>query len=99
MRTSAATVALLMSFGVDSLSAGNSLGSEVPTAMEVNGAPTSGNSLGANIKAQSDELRAISTELPTAELSRIAAQPFSEASNQTRSAKDAQIYRAISPSV
>jgi Trypsin-like peptidase domain len=46
-----------------------------------------------------EDLRDVSDDLPTSFLSRIAKQPLIEATGQTRSAKDAEIYRAVSPSV
>jgi len=45
------------------------------------------------------QLRDFGFDIPTGQLSRIAQQPVAEATTQTRSAKDAQIYRAASPSV
>jgi S1-C subfamily serine protease len=47
----------------------------------------------------SPDLRGIQTDLPTAQLSKVGGQPFSEAGASTRSAKDAEIYRTVSPSV
>lgn len=46
-----------------------------------------------------DQLRGMQTDIPVAQLSKVAAQPFSETAANTRSAKDAEIYRVTSPSV
>ncbi len=47
----------------------------------------------------SDQLRDTASDIPTAQLAKIAGQRFSEVGASTRSAKDAEIYRTISPSV
>ena len=44
-------------------------------------------------------LTEFSTEIPTAELSALAEKTISEVAGAVRSAKDAQIYRAIAPAV
>ena len=50
-------------------------------------------------KFDTDQLQQIESDVSTAQLSKIARQPFSEAAASTRSGKDAEIYRALSPSV
>src|SRR6266516_5148062 len=101
MRTYIATPALLVVFSVAAAIAEDSFipASKVPITMEGSGVPLTGDSPGANIKFQSNELQAVGTQLPTAQLSKIVRGPLSETWTQTRSARDAQIYRATSPSV
>jgi S1-C subfamily serine protease len=72
---------------------------EVPLAMEEPGPPLGKDQPGAHATFPTQELRDMGSDLPIAQLSRIARQPISEATEQSRSAKDAQIYRTVSPSV
>jgi S1-C subfamily serine protease len=93
--------AVLLIFGVPAALAQNStaLPSHLPTAMEERGASL-GKMLPSSIaNFQSSQLRQIESDIPTAQLSKIARQSFSEVGARTRSAKDAEIYRAASPSV
>jgi S1-C subfamily serine protease len=101
MKTYITALALMVALGVPTVIAGKSFvpASKVPTTMEGSGAPLTGNSAGPSIRFQPAELQAVGTQLPTAQLSKIVRGPLSETSTQTRSAKDAQIYRATSPSV
>jgi S1-C subfamily serine protease len=70
--------------------------SHVPTNLGARGDPIQGD---AKKSVSADQLRGVETDIPTAQLSKVARQQFSEAGAKTRSAKDAAIYRAISPSV
>jgi S1-C subfamily serine protease len=71
--------------------------SNLPTTMEERGAPIDAPSPSATLP--STPLEQIETDVPLAQLSKIGQQPFSEVKGTTRSAKDAEIYRALSPSV
>src|ERR1700693_3525828 len=71
--------------------------SNLPTTMEERGASIGATSPSATLP--SSQLQQIETDVPTAQLSRIAQQPVSEVGGKTRSAKDAEIYRVLSPSV
>ncbi len=71
----------------------------LPTTMEERGAPISATPSGIIATIDPSQLQQIETDIPTAQLSKIARQPFSEEGAKTRSAKDAEIYRALSPSV
>ena len=64
--------------------------------MEERGTPIGAASQGTRLPSSPLQ---IETDVPTAQLSKIAQQPFSEVKATTRSAKDAEIYRALSPSV
>jgi hypothetical protein len=72
---------------------------EIPPALEEPGAPLDKDPPGVPVKFSADQLRDVDDGLPLAQLSRIAKQPLSEVTAQSRSAKDAQIYRTASPSV
>ena len=71
----------------------------LPKTMEQRGAPIGATPPGTIITIDSSQLQQIESDFPTAQLSKIARRPFSEAAANTRSAKDAEIYRALSPSV
>src|SRR5436309_1231179 len=71
--------------------------SNLPMNLGDRGDPIQGD--GAAKSYSADQLRSIQTDIPTARLSKVAGQPFSEAGASTRSAKDAEIYRTASPSV
>jgi S1-C subfamily serine protease len=71
---------------------------QVSTTMDEPGTPLSKDTLGPEVALRLEQLRDIG-DLPIAPLSRIARQPISETTSQTRSAADAQIYRTVSPSV
>jgi S1-C subfamily serine protease len=70
-----------------------------PRAMAEPAAPLGKNGTGAQPNFAAENLLDLPADLPTARLSEIARQPLAEATAQTRSAKDAQIYRAVSPLV
>jgi S1-C subfamily serine protease len=67
--------------------------------MELPGNPLSSKSADANSNASSTNLKGFDSGIPTMLLSKIAETAISEPTGVSRSAKDAQIYRAISPSV
>jgi S1-C subfamily serine protease len=73
--------------------------SKLPTVMEVRGSATGLAPRSTIERAQLDQLEKIENDVPVAQISRIAHQPFSEAIAKTRSAKDAALYQALSPSV
>jgi S1-C subfamily serine protease len=75
------------------------LPSNLPTTMEERGAPVSATQSSTIATFQPSQLLQIEPDVPTAQLSKIAQQPFSEVGARTRSAKDAEIYRVIAPSV
>lgn len=72
---------------------------QVSPAMEEPGPPLGKEAVGAEVNLPLEQLRDVSSDLPIVQLSRIARQPTSEATGQTRSAADAQVYRTVSPSV
>ena len=72
---------------------------EVPLAMDAPGPPLGKEAIGAGPALPVQQLRDIGSDLPISQLSRIARQPTSEATEQSRSAADARIYRTTSPSV
>jgi S1-C subfamily serine protease len=67
--------------------------------MELHGNPLSPKAADINSKVSGVSLQGFDTGIPTSLLSKIAQTPLSEPMGTSRSAKDAQIYRAISPSV
>lgn len=67
--------------------------------MEEHGSPLAKKSSGAVPEIPLTTLQEIGSDLPTAQLAKTAKQRFSEVGASTRSAKDQQIYRSISPSV
>jgi S1-C subfamily serine protease len=74
--------------------------SDLPQSMVEKGSPFNGTLPDAIANFRPNELLQAASELPTARLSDIARQRFTETSaRRTRSAKDADIYRSISPSV
>ena len=72
---------------------------EVPFAMDEPGPPPGKDLSGIPVNFSAIQLRDAGNNLPLAELSRIARQPITESFPQTRSAKDAEIYRTASPFV
>jgi S1-C subfamily serine protease len=72
---------------------------EVPLTMEQPRPPLGKEQPSAHAALPAQQLRDVGSDLPIGQLSRIARQPISEATDHSRSAKDAQIYRAVSPSV
>jgi S1-C subfamily serine protease len=72
--------------------------SKLPLSMEDHGIPLSGTTVEATANIHSDDLQEIAA-FPTALVSKLANTNVSELSAQTRTAKDAQLYRALSPSV
>jgi hypothetical protein len=73
--------------------------SKLPMTMERNGVPVGERSSGVVPEIPLSELQEIGSDLPTAQLAKVAQQKFSEVGASTRSAKDQEIYRSISPSV
>src|ERR1700694_3178715 len=101
MKTRIAAFGLLLIFSVTSALAQNVMAppSNLPTIMGDYGSPLSEKSSGSVQKIPLNTLQEIGSDLPTAQLAKVARQRFSEVGASTRSAKDAEIYRAISPSV
>jgi S1-C subfamily serine protease len=66
--------------------------SNFSTKMEVSGTP-------AQLKVPSITLDEFNNDIPTNQLSKLTQNPISESAGGTRSVKDAQIYKAASPSV
>ncbi len=99
MNFSIVTSALLLIFTAASTFAQDAVTppSNLATTMEERGAPIGATS--PSITVPISQLRQIETDIPLAQVSKIAQQPFSEVGGKTRSAKDAEIYRALSPSV
>jgi S1-C subfamily serine protease len=94
----------LMSYAVMGLCAalgqtGGGAPPEVSPAMEEQGLPLGKEALGADAALLAEQRREAASDLPIVQLSRIARQPVTEATEQTRSAADAEIYRTVSPSV
>lgn len=87
---------LLLIISVTSASGQNVTASDVPLYMGERGAPVQE---GAASNFSPDQLRGIDSDVPTARLSKFATQRFSEPVANTRSAKDAEIYRTVSPLV
>ena len=73
--------------------------SKLPMTMEEHGSPLGERISGAVPEIPLTTLQEIGSDLPTAQLAKTAKQRFSEVGASTRSAKDQQIYRSISPSV
>jgi S1-C subfamily serine protease len=73
--------------------------SKYSAVMETKGAAVTGNRSSAIKNTSFDNLQGLNNEVTSNLLSKIAQLPISEKAGTTRSAKDAQIYRAISPSV
>jgi S1-C subfamily serine protease len=67
--------------------------------MELHGSPVSPKGANANSNVSGVSLQGLDSEIPTNLLSKIAVTPVSEPMGSSRSAKDAQIYKAISPAV
>jgi S1-C subfamily serine protease len=72
---------------------------DVSPAMDEPGPPLGKDRAGVDTNFTAAALRDFGADLPTSQLSRIVQHPLSESIPQARSAKDAQIYRTISPSV
>src|SRR5678816_2784464 len=70
--------------------------SDLPVNMGERGTPIQSDVLN---KFAPNQLRDALTDIPTAQLAKIAGQRISDAAANTRSAKDAEIYRAASPAV
>jgi S1-C subfamily serine protease len=70
-----------------------------PGAIGQQGAPLGNNASNRALNFLVEQLEDIPDDLPLAELKRISKLPTTEASSQTRSAHDAQLYRTSSPSV
>jgi S1-C subfamily serine protease len=73
--------------------------SKYSTVMEIRGAELTNKRSHSITNLSSDNLQGFNNGAPTNLLSKIAQAPISEKAGTVRSAKDAQIYRAISPSV
>ena len=90
MNVSVATLAFVLIFIATSASAQNEVAppSNLPTTMEERGAPIIGAmQASATANFQPSQLQQIETDVPTAQLSKIAQQPFSEEGTKTRSAQ------------
>ena len=92
---------LLLSFSATSVFAQNEMAppSKLPLAMQEHGAPLSEKASAAVPTIPLSTIHEVGSDLPTAQLAKVAQQKFSEVGATTRSAKDAEIYRTISPSV
>src|ERR1039458_8687556 len=77
----------------------NAQSSKYSTVMEVRGAELTNQRSHSITKLSFDDLQGFDSGAPTNLLSKIAQARISEMAGTVRSAKDAQIYRAISPSV
>ena len=99
MNFSIVTSALLLIFTAASTFAQDAVTppSNLATTMEERGAPIGATS--PSITVPISQLRQIETDIPLAQVSKIAQLPFFEVGGKTRSAKDAEIYRVVSPSV
>lgn len=101
MNLSVATSAFVLILIATSASAQNEVAppSNFPITMEEHGSPLGKKSSDAVPEIPLSALQDIGGNLPMAQLAKIAQQRFFEVGARTRSAKDAEIYRAISPSV
>jgi S1-C subfamily serine protease len=72
---------------------------ERPRAVDAPGAPLGRENAGPEVSSSIEGLAGIADDLPLTELMRISKLPITEVMPQTRSAKDAQLYKTISPSV
>jgi S1-C subfamily serine protease len=72
---------------------------ERPGAIAQQGTPIGNDASNPALNFQVEQLEDIPNDLPLAELKRISKLPITEASAQTRSAQDAQLYQTVSPSV
>ena len=72
---------------------------ERPRAIEAPGAPLGNDGNTPALTVSAEPLEDITDDLPLTELARISKLPVTESSSPTRSAKDAQLYRTLSPSV
>jgi S1-C subfamily serine protease len=72
---------------------------DVPPAMVEPGPPLEKDVASPVPNLPADQLDEIGSDLPLQDLARISKLPMTEVSAQSRSAKDAQLYRTISPSV
>jgi S1-C subfamily serine protease len=99
MNSRGATSAFLLVFTAASTFAqdGVTPPSNLPTTMEERGAPIGATSPSTTVPIS--QLHQIETDIPLAQVSKIAELPLFEVGGKTRSAKDAEIYRAVSPSV
>jgi len=98
IRVAFLTVYVLISSGAAFAQGAEEVAPEVALPLEI---PSPGDSTVSNvdIKLSVEQLAGIRSDVPTSRLSRIAQQPLQAAAMQTRSAKNAQIYRTASPSV
>src|SRR5277367_3839664 len=97
---SAASLLLLAFLAQPALSLDNDVKlSNVPTDMVGAGTELNSKELKATTKLSFDSLKGLNDGIITDLLSKVSQTPISEQAGTTRSAKDAQIYRAISPSV
>jgi S1-C subfamily serine protease len=70
-----------------------------PRAIEQGGVPVSNDASSPVVNLPAEQLEDVADDLPLTELMRISKLPITEVLPQTRSAKDAQVYRTVSPSV
>jgi S1-C subfamily serine protease len=68
-----------------------------PTKMEMRGSAVHDPNAWKGVSAQ--DLAQFSGDIPTGQLSKLVANPITEVTGSSRSAKDAQLYRSVSPSV
>lgn len=95
MKTGLAVLSAWLALGTGMASAQDITG--LSNAMELHGTAVAATSPGTD--ASDIGLKGFDDELPTGVLSKLADSPISEAPGASRSAKDAQIYKTISPSV
>jgi S1-C subfamily serine protease len=100
MKTSLALSALLLLFGHQGTFAQDmNVPSKFSMTMQQRGKVISDKDANAIHDMPSNGLEALAGEIPTSQLSKLTQTPILETSASGRSAKDAQIYRTISPSV
>jgi S1-C subfamily serine protease len=97
--TAASAYLLILGFSPTQAQNANVPPSKYSTVMEIRGAAVTGNNSNGITNLSSDNLQGLNSESPFKLLSKIAKVPISEKAGTVRSAKDAQIYRAISPAV
>jgi S1-C subfamily serine protease len=72
---------------------------ERPRAIGQPGLPLGNDAADPALNFSAEKLEDVANDLPLAELMRISKLPITEASSQSRSAKDVDLYRTVSPSV
>jgi S1-C subfamily serine protease len=100
MRTVAASLVLYAFIGAHTAAAQNfNAIPERPRAIEEQGQPLITDAPTTDLNVSPEQLQDFEGDLPLAELARISRMPMNASSSDSRSAKDAQLYRTVSPSV